>query len=112
MTTTDVNDDVFEKANAYDNAIRKAKELLSKCKRAYDRRTMVYRAEDIEYIFPELKDSDNERIRKRNHIVFQTNGVCDRRKCGKSHKMACWLESMKKNPDKNNISIFDILLDG
>ena len=70
MTTTDVNDDVFEKANAYDNAIRKAKELLSKCKRAYDRRTMVYRAEDIEYIFPELKESyDGDNKEKKSYRI-------------------------------------------
>ena len=109
MTTTDVHNNILEKANAYDNAIRKAKELLSKCKCAHDRMSLIYRAEDIEYIFPELKDSDDERIRKRNHIVFQANEVCDRIKCRKSHKKVCWLESMKKNPDKNNISIFDIL---
>jgi hypothetical protein len=55
---------IEEKANAYDNALNKAKQLLSKCKRVSDKASMIYRAEDIESMFPELKESDNERIRK------------------------------------------------
>ena len=55
---------IEEKANAYDNALNKAKQLLSKCKRVSDKVSMIYRAEDIESMFPELKESEDEKIRK------------------------------------------------
>lgn len=53
-----------EKANAYDEAIKKVKDLISRCKNDTDRRTMIYRVEDIETLFPELAESKNEKIRK------------------------------------------------
>ena len=37
----------------YDLALNKAKILLSKCKRVSDKASMIYRAEDIENMFPE-----------------------------------------------------------
>lgn len=52
---------IEEKINAYDNAIRRARQLLSRCKCARDKRTIIYRAENIEYIFPELKESNSEK---------------------------------------------------
>ena len=105
MATTDANNDVFEKANAYDNAIRKAKELLSKCKRAYDRRTMVYRAEDIEYIFPELKHSDDERTRKEIIYYFKQIEFVTEESAKRVTRWLSWLESMKKTPEKKQHSI-------
>lgn len=48
----------------YNVALEKARELLSCCINDRDRRTKIYRVEDIESIFPELKESENERIRK------------------------------------------------
>ena len=53
-----------EKANAYDLALNKAKTLLSKCKCVSDKASMIYRAEDIESIFPELQKPEEERIRE------------------------------------------------
>ena len=53
-----------EKANAYDLALNKAKTLLSKCKRVSDKASMIYRAEDIESIFPELQKTEEERIKE------------------------------------------------
>ena len=53
-----------EKANAYDLALKKAKQLLSKCKRVSDKASMICRAEDIENIFPELQKPEEERIRE------------------------------------------------
>lgn len=44
-----------EKAKAYDEALKKAKDMLS---------YKEVRQEDIEYLFPELKESENEKIRK------------------------------------------------
>jgi hypothetical protein len=54
---------IEEKANAYDLALNKAKTLLSKCKRVSDKASMIYRAEDIENIFPELQKPEEERIK-------------------------------------------------
>ena len=48
----------------YEIALKKAKTLLSKCKRISDKASMIYRAEDIENIFPELQKTEEERIRE------------------------------------------------
>ena len=55
---------IEEKANAYDLALNKAKTLLSKCKRVSDKASMIYRAEDIENIFPELQKTEEEKIKE------------------------------------------------
>ena len=54
---------IEEKANAYDIALKKAKTLLSKCKRVSDKASMIYRAEDIESMFPEFQKPEEERIK-------------------------------------------------
>ena len=54
----------MEYKQQYKNALEKARELLSCCIDDRDRRTKIYRVEDIESIFPELKESEDERIRK------------------------------------------------
>ena len=83
-----------EKANAYDNALNKAKQLLSKCKRVSDKASMIYRAEDIESMFPELKESEDERIRKeiKQHFLHLDDSFPDKA------KWLDWLE--KKNEQK------------
>ena len=48
----------------YDLALNKAKQLLSKCKRVSDKASIIYRAKDIENIFPELQKPEEERIRE------------------------------------------------
>jgi hypothetical protein len=48
----------------YKEALERAKDLISRCKSNRDRRTMIYRVEDIEHIFPELKESKDEKVRK------------------------------------------------
>lgn len=55
---------IEEKAKAYDKALERTSELLSKCITNFDRRTKVYRVEDIESIFPELKKSEDELIKE------------------------------------------------
>lgn len=55
---------IEEKANAYDLALNKAKTLLSKCKRVSDKASMIYRAEDIESMFPELQKPEEEKIKE------------------------------------------------
>lgn len=44
-----------EKAKAYDEALKRAKDMLS---------YKEVRQEDIEYLFPELKESEDEKIRE------------------------------------------------
>ena len=55
---------IEEKANAYNKVLKKVKDLISRCKNDTDRRTMIYRVEDIESILSELAESENEKIRK------------------------------------------------
>lgn len=43
----------------YEQALERAGKLLSRCIDDRDRRTKVYRVEDIESIFPELKEPKN-----------------------------------------------------
>ena len=47
----------------YEMAFEKAKILLSKCKRVSDKASMIYRAEDIENMFPEFQKPEEERIK-------------------------------------------------
>lgn len=46
---------IEEKAKAYDEALKKAKDMLS---------YKEVRREDMEYLFPELKESEDERVRQ------------------------------------------------
>ena len=55
---------IEQKAKSYDEAFERVKELLSRCRTNRDRRTMVYRVEDIESIFPELAMSEDEKIKE------------------------------------------------
>ena len=78
----------------YKEAFERVKKLLSRCKNNRDRRTMVYRVEDIESIFPELAMSEDERIRKefcKDIWTFIPNE--------KAHKYIAWLE---KQGDKDS----------
>lgn len=55
---------IEQKAKRYDEAFERVKELLSRCRHNRDRITMVYRVNDIESIFPELKKSEDEKIKE------------------------------------------------
>lgn len=50
----------------YKEALSRAKELMSRCRCAHnsDYEAIIYRAEDIESIFPELKESEDEKIKE------------------------------------------------
>ena len=48
----------------YKEALSRAKELMSRCVHNSDYETIIYRAEDIESIFPELKESEDEKIKE------------------------------------------------
>ena len=51
---------IEEKAKAYDEAIEKAKEMIKDMTNIGG----VAKVDDIQYLFPELKESEDERIRK------------------------------------------------
>lgn len=95
---------IEEKANAYDLALNKAKTLLSKCKCDRNRTTMIYRAEDIESIFPELKEFSDEEIKKWLIGYFQeykSTGIIEEFANGlKIDSIIAWLEKQDNNADK------------
>lgn len=77
---------IEEKARAYDEALEKAKDML---------KYKEVRVEDMEYLFPELKESEDEKIRK--YIIRCISEWWDR--CGDPspdyptrEKMLSWLE--------------------
>lgn len=90
---------IEKKANAYDNALNKAKQLLSKCKRVSDKASMIYRAEDIESMFPELKEPGDEKIRKwliaQLELKSDVNNPLDLELM--IHKSIAWLEKQEQS---------------
>jgi hypothetical protein len=63
-----------EKAKAYDEAVRKAKDII----KYYETHNREYEAsiEDLEAIFPELKESEDERIRKEIISIVKSYREC------------------------------------
>lgn len=57
-----------EKAKAYDEAIEKLRSL-------HDEYDIVSIKEELEHIFPQLKESENERIRK--SLIMTINNICN-----------------------------------
>lgn len=112
---------IEEKANAYDVALKKAKTLLSKCKCDRDKTTMIYRAEDIESIFPELKEFSDKEIKKWLIGYFQeykSIGIIEEFGNGlKVTDVISWLEKQNnpsikwnKNTPGNKPSIYHSIL--
>lgn len=82
---------IEEKARAYDIALDKIKRLLgsgSNCSR-----------EELEYVFPELAESDDERIRKGLIELVQGiyMGCCTEEACKERDMFLAWLEKQSKN---------------
>ena len=75
---------IEEKALAYDEAIKRAKDML-------DYKEEI-RAEDMRYIFPELKESEDEKIRKEiiNYFKCQSRDEPSRKDI--HNKWIAWLE--------------------
>lgn len=80
---------IEQKALAYDEAIRKAKDMLS---------YKEVRQEDIEYLFPELRESENERIRKELIITIKSSYACGITTKEKRDKFIAWLEKQGEKP--------------
>ena len=79
-----------EKAIAYDKALEMAKEILNSYEKRGLKELLFYAKEDLEGIFPELKESGDERIRKELIEKVKETPAC----IGFSDKNAviAWLE--------------------
>ena len=91
---------IEEKAKAYDESLAKAKEL-------YSQHCAEWRDEDIEYIFPELKESEDEKIRKA--LIDGFTVMKESKNCGKTFSnhnipvsdIIAWLEKQGEKPIKS-----------
>ena len=84
---------IKEKAKRYDEAIKKAKGVIEQ------NPLMEYLKKGIEYIFPELKESEDERIRKEilDYIINGSESCYDVQQYGRERfeKWIAWLEKQK-----------------
>lgn len=81
-----------EKAKAYDEALEKAKDFY----KGYKQRDNQLYADDLETIFPELRESEVERIRKAIlELVRQSSEVLDKQN---QNNMIAWLEKQGEQP--------------
>jgi hypothetical protein len=84
-----------EKAKAYDKALERAKEILNSYEKRGLKELLFYAKEDLEEIFPELKESGDERIRKA--ISIYLDWLDGRKDCAPRGEysirdMVAWLE--------------------
>lgn len=95
---------IEEKARAYDEALERVKELLSRCRNNRDRITMVYRVNDIESIFPELKKSEDEKIKE--DLIEWISDFPDMIWSGHYKKdVIAWLEKQGEQKQDVNVQI-------
>ena len=93
-----------EKAKRYDEAFERVKELLSRCRDNRDRRNMVYRVNDIESIFPELKKSEDEKIKE--DLIQWISDFPDMIWSGHYKKdVIAWLEKQGEQKQDVNVQI-------
>lgn len=79
---------IEEKAKAYDEAIERVKRLVA---------SKEIDVSDMEFIFPELAESEDERIRKKLIGIFTNQSLCDVYNL-KSEEVIAYLEKQKPNP--------------
>lgn len=86
----------------YKKALSRAEELMSRCVNNGDYKTIIYRAEDIESIFPELQEPDDDTIRrallrgfKNYSIYYDTFGKAD------VNSIIAWLEKQGEKSQGN-----------
>jgi hypothetical protein len=88
---------IEEKAKAYDEALAKAKEL-------YSQHCAEWRDEDLELIFPELKESQDEKIRKELLVFCRTLATGRTSVLANNidfNKWISWLEKQNQKPIKS-----------
>lgn len=78
-----------EKAKAYDEALERAKSFQQK-----------FGGDYAGYIFPELRESEDERIRKEliNYILYKAKGVSEEQE----HSWVVYLEKQKEQKPTNS----------
>ena len=98
----------------YKEALSRAKELMSRCVLNSDYKAIIYRAEDIESIFPELKESEDELTWLTKYIEEEAYSLSidirnneDRIKLKKLQKAIAWLN--KQDEKSVNIDIESML---
>ena len=88
----------------YKELLERAKVLKSRCKNKKDRKIMIYRIEDIEFMFPELKESKDECIRKAIIDYFDDANKSDENPLQsygiQNHEAITWLEKQKPIDEK------------
>ena len=77
---------IEEKAKAYDDAIERVKRLVA---------SKEIDVADMEFIFPELRESEDERIRKKLIGIFTNQSLCDVYNL-KSEDVLAYLEKQKE----------------
>lgn len=95
-----------EKAKAYDEALERAKEMIT----AMTDKGGVAKIDDIQYLFPELKESEDERIRKGLIEIFNSALGQDflQRKAGLDRdKVITYLEKQKEHHYTKRNDLFD-----
>lgn len=98
----------------YKEALSRAKGLMSRCVHNSDYKAIIYRAEDIESIFPELKESEDELTWLTKYIEEEAYSLSidirnneDRIKLKKLQKAIAWLN--KQDEKSVNIDIESML---
>ena len=85
-----------EKAKAYDEALERAKAMIDDLRKGED----ILAVSDLEAMFPELRESEDERIRKEliNFILYKAKGVSEEQE----HSWVTYLEKQKEQKPTNS----------
>lgn len=86
----------MEYEQKYEEVLGRVKELLDSAK---NHGHIIVRVEDIENAFPEIQESEDERIRKR--IIHALHG--DVLELSEINEALAWLEKQKNTPDKEYV---------
>ena len=91
---------IEEKAKAYDEALERAKELLLGNEHSNTIRSY------FEHIFPGLRESEDERIRKGiiHYLDYTAGGLSSE----EQHKWIAWLEKQKEIPMPNSTELIEM----
>ena len=88
---------IEQKAKAYDEALERAKEIINSYEKRGLKELLFYAKEDLEGIFPELKESEDERIRKellehckKQAKLYNQAGT----RCSQIQSWIAWLEKL------------------
>ena len=99
----------YEKA--YKEALERARKIIKDYEKRGLKEQLFYAKEDLEEIFPELKDSEDERIRKRLIDFFEDWSETKSHCWGKSvNKILAWLEKQGEQKPIINVPTREVIL--